>query len=91
MSKLSKTMAAASFGEMKQGQYFSKWLMLFQYLIQYYLNRKFLSIKLSRNTAKLDFMVHLKSSMEAFFKNIVFEKRNFQVLHISIDLKVKQS
>ena len=58
---------------------------------QYYLNRKFLSIKLSRNTAKLDFMVHLKSIMEAFFKKIFFEKRNCQVLHISIDLKIKQS
>ena len=54
-------------------------------------NRKFLSIKLSRNTAKLDFMVHLKSIMEAFFKKILFEKRNCQVLHISIDLKIKQS
>ena len=60
-------------------------------MIQYYLNRKFLSIKLSRNAAKLVFMVHLKSSTEAFFKKIFFEKRNSQVLHISIDLKIKQS
>ena len=58
---------------------------------QYCLNRKFLSIKLSKNTAKLDFMVHFKSSMEAFLKKIFFEKRNCQVLHISIDLKIKQS
>ena len=58
---------------------------------QYCVNRKFLSIKLSKNTAKLDFMVHLKSSMEAFLKKIFFEKRNCQVLHISIDLKIKQS
>ena len=36
-------------------------------------------------------MVHLKSSMETFFKKIFFEKRNCQVLHISIDLKIKQS
>ena len=36
-------------------------------------------------------MVHLKSSMEAFSKKILFEKRNCQVLHISIDSKVKQS
>ena len=36
-------------------------------------------------------MVHLKSSTEAFFKKIFFEKRNSQVLHISIDLKIKQS
>ena len=36
-------------------------------------------------------MVHLKSIMEAFFKKIFFEKRNCQVLHISIDLKIKQS
>ena len=27
--------------------------------------------------------------MEAFFKKIFFEKRNCQVLHISIDLKIK--
>ena len=61
-------------------------------MIQYYLNRKFLSIKLSRNTAKLYFMVvHLKSSMEAFFKKIFFKTRNCQVLHISVDLKTKES
>ena len=42
---------------------------------QYCVNRKFLSIKLSKNTAKLDFMVHLKSSMEAFFKKIFLWKK----------------
>ena len=57
---------------------------------QYYLNRKFLSFKLSRNTAKLQFIVQLKSSMGAFFMKIFFEKRK-KVLHISIDLKMKQS
>ena len=78
-------MAAASFDQLKQEQFFSRWLILFQYFKQYYLNRKLLSTQLSRNTAKLDFLMNCKLS-----KKIFFGKRNSQVLHIFIDLQTKQ-